>query len=59
MVTVTYEISKEEYEKAQKDGAKSLITDPALLYGYGVYGAWVREMNGKYYLTFDRGNTCD
>lgn len=60
MVTVINQISKEEYEKAQKDGAMSLITSPALLLGYGVYGASVsKDDNGNYYLTYRRGETCD
>lgn len=54
-----YEIPKEEYDKALKEGAESLITNPSDLYGYGVYGAWVKEVNGKYYLTYHTGDTCD
>ena len=59
MVRMSYEISKEDYEKAKKDGAISLIKDPALINGYGVYGAEVSEIEGKYYLHFDRGDSCD
>ena len=59
MVDVTYQISKEEYEQAKEKGAMSLITDPALISGYGVYGARVSEADGKYYLSFSRGNSCD
>lgn len=60
MVTVTNQISKEDYEKAQKDGAMSLITSPALLNGYGVYSASVyKDREGNCYLTYRRGETCD
>ena len=59
MVQCCYQISKEDYEKAQEEGAYSLITDPALLNGYGVYGARVFEQEGKYYLSFERGSHCD
>ena len=59
MVDVTYQISKEEYEQAKEKGAMSLITSPALLYGYGVAGASVKEVDGQYYLTYSRGNSCD
>lgn len=60
MVTVTNQISKEDYEKAQKDGAMSLITNPALLNGYGVYGAEVfKDSCGNCFLTYRRGETCD
>ena len=59
MVSVTNQISKEEYEQAKEKGAMSLITNPALINGYGVYGASVKEVDGKYYLTYSRGNSCD
>ena len=59
MVPVTYQITKEDYEKAQENGARSLITDPALINGYGVYGPRVWEKDGKYYLSFERGSHCD
>lgn len=60
MVTVTNQISKEDFEKAQKDGAMSLITNPALLNGYGVYSASVhKDSDGNCYLTYRRGETCD
>lgn len=63
MVSVTREITKEEYDKAKKEGAMSLITSPSLLYGYGVYGARVIEKEEsdetKYYLEYDRGESCD
>jgi hypothetical protein len=58
MTTVTYEIPKEDYDKAQKEGAYSLIGD-AIKMGYGVYGARVYGADGKYYLTYERGSSCD
>lgn len=58
MVTVTCEISKEEYDKALKEGADSIISD-AIHLGYGVYRSDVTEVGGKYWLTYDRGNSCD
>lgn len=59
MVTVTVEISKDDYQKAKAEDAMVLITSPRLLYGYGVYSASVKEVDGKYYLTYTRGNNCD
>lgn len=60
MVTITNTISKEEYEQALEKGAMSLITSPALLWGYGVCGARVhKDDDGHYYLTYERGETCD
>lgn len=59
MVTVTVEISKDDYQKAIAEDAMAIITSPRLLYGYGVYSASVKEIEGKYYLTYTRGNNCD
>ena len=58
MVDVNYEISKEDYEKAKKEGPYSLIGDDIKM-GYGAYGAQVHEIDGKYYLTYSRGSSCD
>ncbi len=55
---LSYRISKEEYDKALKEGAYSIIDD-AIKMGYGVYGAEVTEVNGEYYLSYDRGGSCD
>ena len=58
MVDVTYEITKEEFEKAQKEGADVLVGDDVKM-GYGLYGARVKESEGKYYLSYSRGESCD
>lgn len=58
MTTVTYIISKEKYEKALKDGADSIIGD-AIHQGYGVYSAKVYKTDDNYYLTYERGDSCD
>ena len=58
MVDVTYEITIEEYDKALEHGADSIISD-AIHMGYGVYGANVKEVDSKYYLSYSRGNSCD
>lgn len=58
MVSVNYEISKEDYEKAQEKGPYSIIGDDVKI-GYGCYGAKVFEIDGHYYLTYERGNSCD
>lgn len=57
------EISKEDYDKANKSGVSSLISE-SILYGYGFYGGRVFTKEGnngevKYYLEFDRGDSCD
>jgi hypothetical protein len=58
MVSVKHEITKEEYEKAQAEGVYSIIPD-SIAMGYGCYGASVSEHDGKYYLFYDRGDSCD
>lgn len=58
MIDVSYEISKEEYEKAQKNGPYSIISE-AVICGYGAYGAKVSQVEDKYYLSYSRGNSCD
>ena len=58
MVDVMYEISKEQYEKTQKEGAESIIGYDVIM-GYGCYGARTFEKGGKYYLSYSRGSSCD
>lgn len=38
---------------------KEKLFDPADIYGYGVYSAEVYELDGKYYLSYNRGESCD
>lgn len=58
MVNVKQEISKELYEKGKKEGPDSLIPE-YMFCSYGVYGSYVIEDNGKYYLQYWRGDSCD
>lgn len=58
MRKITNIISQEEYEKAMKDGAKSIIGD-SIHQGYGVYSAKVYKTDDNYYLTYERGDGCD
>lgn len=58
MVSVSYEITEEEYNKALEEGPRSLISE-SIIMGYGVYGASVSEHDGKYYLSYERGSSCD
>lgn len=58
MITVKEEITKEEYEKAKEKGVYSLFGEYMLM-GYGVYDAETYERDGKYYLSYSRGNSCD
>ena len=58
MIEITEEITKEAYDKAKEKGVYSLFS-VAMLMGYGVYGASVTEEDGKYYLTYSKGSSCD
>lgn len=57
MIHVCYEISKEEYEKGKKNPYDLISSEIKM--GYGCYGAEVTEVDGKYYLSYDRGESCD
>lgn len=57
-IDVCYEISKDDYDKAMKDGPYSII-NPAIVMGYGAYGANVKEIGGKYYLSYSHYDSCD
>jgi hypothetical protein len=59
------EITYEQYERAKaKSGYlteedRETVFYPSELYGYGVYGGDVIERDGKYYVRFSLGSTCD
>lgn len=58
MIDVNYEISKEDYEKAEAGSPYDLIGDDVQM-GYGCYGARVYENDGHYYLRYSMGSSCD
>ena len=58
MVDIKRQITEAEYNKAKKETPYSLISDNIKM-GYGVYGASVYEEDGKYYLEYSRGDSCD
>lgn len=59
------EITAEQYERAKaKSGYlteedREIVFYPSELYGYGVYGGDVIERDGKYYVRYSLGSTCD
>ena len=59
------EISKEVYDRAMEHGGcvteadKHELFSEDALYGYGVYGCRVKEICGKYIMTFSMGDSCD
>ncbi len=56
MSRFAYRINKEEYDQALKNGAESIIND-SIRMGYGVYNAHVQEIDGDYWLLYDRGDS--
>lgn len=59
MVPIKREITKEQAEKVIHEKDWSDIFDVAEVCGYGVYGERVREEDGKYFVEFYRGESCD
>ena len=59
------EITAEQYARAKaKNGYlteedRKTVFSPSELYGYGVYGGDVIEQDGKYYVRYSLGTTCD
>lgn len=65
MKQYTREITKEQYENALSNhryiteyDKYDVFSDSERL-GYGVYSPLVHEENGKYYVLFELGDTCD
>jgi hypothetical protein len=57
------EITAEQYARA-KNGYltkedRETVFSPSELYGYGVYGGDVIRRDGKYYVRYSLGSTCD
>lgn len=57
------EITAEQYARAKNgyltEKDRETVFSPSELYGYGVYGGDVIERDGKYYVRFSLGSTCD
>ena len=60
------EITQEQYQRAKEqrngyltDEDREAVFDASERYGYGVYGGDVFEKEGKYYVRFSLGSTCD
>ena len=59
MVHIRREITKEQAEKVIHEKDWSDIFDVSEVCGYGVYGERVLELDGKYYVDYSRGESCD
>lgn len=59
------EITAEQYQHAMEhngylpEADKQVVFSASELYGYGVYGGSVFQKEGKHYVRFSLGSTCD
>ena len=59
------EITKEQYERAMQHSGyiakedESAIFTTAEIWGYGVYSLKAKEENGKFYVHYELGSSCD
>jgi len=61
-MNINREISKSDYDEYKKmdiDDVMEIQCSKSELYGYGVYGFRVEEENGKYFIRYVRGDSCD
>lgn len=63
MREITREITKEKYDYYDSQpnvsvAIKSEMSDD-IIYGYGYYGGSIYESNGKYYMRYSIGCSCD
>ena len=58
MVDIERELKEEEIKKIETDGVYSIFSDWELM-GYGVYGAQVFERDGKKWIYYSTGSSCD
>lgn len=58
MVFFEREITEEEFAQVKEDGFGVLIPD-SLYMGYGVYNEQIVIKDGKLFLQYSRGDSCD
>lgn len=61
MVEINMEITKEQYDEYKDKPSKlgSQLISMEEFIGWGVYCQRLVEDNGRYYLRYDRGSSCD
>ena len=63
MQSFTTEITKEQFDKCPRGFVPPELEpeffDGSILHGYGLYRTRVYEKDGKYFLDFKIGDTCD
>lgn len=57
MTEIKREITHDEVKRAKGNPFK--LIPESIVMGYGVYGARIKQENGKYYLEYERGDSCD
>lgn len=57
--TLIKEITEEQYKKATIDHDTSDVFTMQEVCGYGVYCEHFYEQNGKYYVSYQLGSSCD
>lgn len=53
------EITQEQYKRVINDHDATGIFTPQEVCGYGVYNERYYEQDGKYFVSFQLGNSCD
>lgn len=63
MREITRKITKEKYDyyESQPSVSAAIKADMSddIIYGYGYYGGSVYESDGKYYMKYSIGNSCE
>lgn len=63
MREITREITKEKYDYYESQPSVSVAIESDMsddiIYGYGYYGGSVYESDGKYYMKYSIGNSCE
>ena len=59
MKNIKREITKEQFDRAVNDNDTTGIFSVQELMGYGVYGKHFLEEDGKYYVSYQLGDSCD
>lgn len=60
-----FEISKDVYDRAQKNRGylaeedKVKLFSESIRWGYGLYHCMAYEKDGKYYCSYETGDSCD
>lgn len=59
VTTKIKEITKEQYKRATEDNDARGIFTVSEVCGYGIYGEYYYEKDGKYFVKYQLGTSCD